>query len=311
MHTHLLNSHISAHHGAIDRENELVPTLQLLKSNPQIDMIEIDFVYDNGKFISSHDYDNDKIALGSEITEWFDKIIPLKKILWIDIKDSTWSIFSDTFSKFDINAFFELIRSEKQRFRSTGIALETYILIGCQYDHLIEQIAKLNNGEFMIAHDFPRANSYVARVIAPTCMNIAVDKYAQDNSELVIKDLGTAWNIVCLDMSFFTTDDDLFLLLNKIDTKCIIILYSLELDAQPNITVSNKHLIVQYNYPSNHQYDYPNNQRCDYMSNHQCDYLNNHQYDYPSNHQYDYPSNHQYDYPNNHRSKSVQNNQYI
>ena len=249
MYTQLSKAKISAHHGAINRENELAPALMLIQKHPEIDMIEVDFVYHNGKFISSHNYDEDTICKGSELEAWLSEFIPLNKIIWIDIKDSTLSIFSENFSKFDIDIFFNLLRLEKKKFAETGILLENFILIGCQYEHLIDKIDSQNNDEFMIAYDIPRTYSYVAKTISPACMDNIVDQYVQEHSEIVLSEFPeNKCNIICLDLSFFPNIDELINMLKKIDNISIVIIYSIELTDNINVIIPGKHIIVQYNY---------------------------------------------------------------
>lgn len=249
MQSKILTSYISAHHGFFTKENELAPTIKLLQKHTEIDMVEIDFVYDNGKFISSHDYEDENVIKGSELTIWLNEIIPLNKMIWIDIKDSTWSILSESFSKFDVQVLFDLIRSEKKKFNSMNIALEKYILIGCQYEHLIDKIVTINDGEFLLAYDFPRIHAYVTKTIAPACFDMVIDQYYQEESELILNELIKGkYNIVCLDVTFFMSINDIVMLLNKINNISIVIIYSLDLTSQEIISIPGKHVITQYNY---------------------------------------------------------------
>ena len=249
MQSQILKSKISAHHGLHTRENELIPALNLLIKHPEIDMLEIDFVYDNGKFISAHDYEDETIALGSELCEWFNEVIPLHKMIWIDIKDSGWSILSENFSKFDLDIFFTLLRTEKNKFFDIGIQLENYIIISCQYDHLLDKIFSINNNEFLLAYDLPHVSSYVAKTITPACMDNIVDHFSQEYSEKILNDVTNGkCNIICLDMSFFMCVNDLIMLLNKVNNVSVVIIYSLELSDKITLSVPGKHIIVQYNF---------------------------------------------------------------
>src|SRR5688572_13869861 len=97
----------SAHHGYINYENQLAPTLELFANHPHIGLVEIDFIHHHGEFISSHDYDEENIALGSTLEQWMEHIIRLNKMLWVDIKDTTLSILSSQFSEFDVKCFYK------------------------------------------------------------------------------------------------------------------------------------------------------------------------------------------------------------
>lgn len=240
----ILNTLVSAHHGVISKENELQATLELLKTNPEIGMVEIDFIYENGEFISCHDYRS--IKNGSELSIWFDKLVILKKILWIDIKDSAWSILSKNFSRFDVKAFFNFIRLEKKRFSKMNTILENYLLISCQYDHLIDEISENNCDEFLLAYDIPFIGAYVAKTISPSCTNMMVNYYVQEYSEIFLKT--KKCNIICLDSSFFSCKNEIVSLLSKLNNISIIILYSFKTTDQIDITIPGKHIIIQYDY---------------------------------------------------------------
>lgn len=246
-------STISAHHGYIDCENELGPTITLLNKHPEINMIEIDFVYINEKFISSHDYDDDSISRGTEMSIWFDNFIKLGIIIWIDIKESNWSILSDKFSKFDVNKFYLQLELQRKKFLQQNIILENQILISCQYDNIKEKLFILNNNNtYLLAHDLPLVDSYIAQTVAPSFFDEKINYMVQESMQDFINYSTTNLYIVCLDITFFNSIDDLIAFINKINVS-IVILYSMEISDSILISGSDKQFIYQYNYYS-HQF---------------------------------------------------------
>lgn len=240
----LNNVKISAHHGCINRENELEPAIELLKLHPEIDMIEIDFVYSDGKFISAHDYEPETIAKGSELSKWLDAIIPLEKIIWIDIKDSNWSILSGELCVFDTDKFFDLMHIEKERFAQKQISLENYVLIGSQYECTRNKLCLSNNDNFQILCDMPLDYAYVAKTIIPSSMASIIDYFIQ---KCIANDTQGIPQIICLDTKFFESVDDLVSLLNKLNTNTVI-LYSLNLNYKLDSNISHKQIIYQYDF---------------------------------------------------------------
>lgn len=239
----LPNIKISAHHGYINRENELGPTLDLLNSHPEIGMVEIDFVYSDGKFISAHDYEPDTIIKGSELSEWLDAIIPLRKIIWMDIKDSNWSILSNTLCVFDVGNFFNLLHIQKEKFTQTHIKLEHFIIISSQYESTRDKLCASNVDNFQLVCDMPLDYAYITKTILPSSLDHILDYFIQ---KCIDTDTKKIEQIICLDTSFFELDD-LILLINKLTTNTII-LYSLDIDQKLNLNISNKQIICQYDY---------------------------------------------------------------
>src|SRR6478736_5707913 len=102
MNFNLLN--VSCHHGAANDENNLASCQQILDKYNEIDVIEIDFIYYEGEFVSSHDYDNVK---GDKLEIWIDEIIKRNKVLCIDLKDSQLSFFINVLSKINIQHLYD------------------------------------------------------------------------------------------------------------------------------------------------------------------------------------------------------------
>jgi hypothetical protein len=238
----LTRASISAHHGCINRENELGPTIELLTAHPEINIIEIDFISHEGKFISSHDYELETIKKGSELSEWLNHIIPLNKIIWIDIKDSNSSIISKELSVFDIDKFFDLIQTEKEKFLNQGTQLKDYLIISSQYESITKKIYEKQN--LQIAYDVPYDYAYAMRTVVPSVMENLLNRLIQ---KLILSDVADVPNIVCLDISFFVTETELVDLINKLRARTII-LYTLKNGQQMNLNITNKQIIYQHDF---------------------------------------------------------------
>jgi len=241
----ITRAEISAHHGYTNRSNELAPTINLIQSNPDIDIIEIDFIYNDGIFISSHTYDAADIAVGSNLVEWIEKIVPMKKILWLDIKDTELSIFTAFAGKFDVSHFFKILNSQWKKLLDRGIRLQDWLIMSSQYEHIQRKLIKRNPG-YTIVHDLPFAPAYVAQRITPTCMDTALDYFVKEYIESETNTYGSN-QIVCLDISFFESVDHLVEFIKKINVNTFIV-YSLSLDNETDIQIPGKKIIYQYDY---------------------------------------------------------------
>ncbi len=213
----------SAHHGYTNYENNLMMTLDCLHFHPEIDIVEIDFVYHHHDFLSSHDYSEENLKNASSLEEWVDHFIKLKKILWIDLKDVPSSIFFPSLSKLNIN---QLIL-KLNRLSLIYPLLNNYIMISCQFSHIYERL-KMFNKHFMIMQDCPMDYYYILNYFT-SLFNVNIIKTI-DNP------------IIAIDKNFVQLDD----FIEKSSAKTIII-YNYEIG--DSIPISNKkHLIYQYNY---------------------------------------------------------------
>ena len=234
---HVINT--SAHHGCINHDNELLPALILLDDNPGIGMVEIDFVYHNNTFISSHDYTYENMMKGSSLDEWIDNIIPLGKIIWIDIKDKIVSIPFSELITVDVAKLYEYLDELKIKYPN----LNDHILLSCQYVNVQAELVRLNTG-YTIVHDVPWDYAYVLKEIMPLSV---IKAYIHDN---MIKYLKEKSGIVCIDQTFFETSTELYDFVMKLKQKTII-LYSYEKDddiIDTSFKFPDKHIIYQYNF---------------------------------------------------------------
>lgn len=229
----LQNKKISCHHGNIQFENQLKPVIDLLKTN-QIDIIEIDFVCYQNQYISSHDYTLDNITKGSTLEEWVDVIMKFNKILWIDLKDTTFGIFFNS-NRLDIPLLFNKLDLLKLKYPN----LNQHILIGCQYVSSYQQL--LSHDNYTILTDLPQDYAYVLNYLTPFLFKSTLNDYIKTWIQNY-----TYGDIMALDKSFFNNLDELTTLLDTI-TASIVILYNFEKgDVIPNI--KGKHVIIQYNF---------------------------------------------------------------
>lgn len=223
----LKRAHKSCHHGKLGYENQL-KYAQLLTD---YDIIEIDFVYYNNQYVSSHDYEEENINKGSLLKNWIDFVIENDKVLWIDLKDDNISVFLPQLSKLNVNALIDTL--DKLNYKN----LDQFIIISCQYHNIYEQL--LNLSSYTIMRDLPKDILYVMDMLIPEFLNY-------HTKELIIteieNDVGDA-SIIAIDQQFFTVDE-LSIFVNQCLAK-IIIIYTFE---SPIILKSDKHIIYQYNY---------------------------------------------------------------
>lgn len=227
---------VSAHHGCANRENQLLPTLNLLHQHPEIGMIEIDFVYHNKQFISSHDYSEENISLGSTLEEWIVAMIPLGKILWIDIKDTIASIPSADFIRFNVAKFYKHL----ERLEDKHPDLKHYILLSCQYINVLNRLVEMNHG-YTIIHDVPGDYAYILYELFPLSM---IKSYVHYRMMKYLKDKS---GIVCIDHIFFESFEELYEFILNLTQK-VIVVYSYETFDSGKHTIPGKHVIYQYNY---------------------------------------------------------------
>src|SRR4029078_394575 len=214
----------SAHHGYINHENNLMQTLDLLHRNPTIDIVEVDFVYHNKNYISSHDYSDDNINNGSSLEEWVEHLIKLKKVLWIDLKDTTTSVVFPSLSKLNVNKLILKLNNLSLFYPM----LNKFIIISCQYNKIYNKLKMFNN-HFTIMKDCPKDYYYLLNYFTTSFNDSIIDNI--DNK------------VIAIDKNFI---DDIDNFIDQVPST-IIILYNYELD--DIVPTSNKkHLIYQYNY---------------------------------------------------------------
>lgn len=220
-------AHVSCHHGAANDENKLSSAMKILDLYKEIDIIEIDFIYVNNQFISSHDYDT---IQGESLEMWIDEIVKRDKILWIDLKDTQISFFIKELSKLNIEHLYILLNNLSLKYKN----LHHHVLIGCQYMHAYNL---LSQNKFTVIRDLPRDTMYFLTEISPISIeNIVINS--------ILEDVGDS-NIIAIDRTFLT-EEGLLSILNLIKSE-IIIIYNYNRDESIPF-VKNKYIIIQYNY---------------------------------------------------------------
>jgi hypothetical protein len=237
----LKTKNISCHHGSLLKENNLQSAINILNENPEIDIIEIDFVLFENQYISAHDHE--LIVDGSSLQEWIDMIIERNKILWIDLKDTSLSFFINSYTTLNVELLFNIL----DVFHLKYPLLHEHILIGCQYIHVYEQLMKNNINKFTIIQDLPRDKMYVLEAITPNEYITLLENVVLDS---IIEDTNS--KIIAVDKKFFS-DIRLNDLLSNINNDIIIIMYNFK--KSDNLSyikntryIKDKHIIYQYDY---------------------------------------------------------------
>lgn len=222
-------AHISCHHGSQLLENHLKSTIDILNIHT-IDIVEIDFVYINGEFISAHDYDD--IKNGSSLVAWIDEIMKRDLILWIDLKDHASSFFINALTRLSVSELFIILNQLHLKYKN----LHLHILIGCQYMHAYKELVKQNT--FTIIHDLPRDTMYFMENFIP-------NTYLEELISASILNDASNSPLVAIDRRFFT-EQGLLKILATINAK-IIIIYNYNQGEYLHY-IKNKHIIHQLNY---------------------------------------------------------------
>lgn len=233
---------ISAHHGDHIHENSLCHTLALLDKRKDIKYVEIDFVCWNDNYISSHDYNEDIVKNGSFLKEWLVALTKRNVVLWMDVKDVDYTIVGDLFSKVDGKLLFRILEETDFELQSIGIYLKDWVFISSQYVHAQKRIIEANINKYTIAQDLP---TFYAYALEWKYIPSYIRSHFKDDIKKIIFER-TYCDVVCLDCSFFDTEEeieDLFY-----GTKIgMVILYNLE--GKQEITLEKrKKVIYQYNF---------------------------------------------------------------
>lgn len=230
----------SSHHGYINYENQLAPMKGFFQTYPDVEIVEIDFVYSNKNFVSSHDYTEANIKLGSTLEVWIRYSVAHNKLMWIDVKDTMWSVISNKFSSFNVEEFYKTLDDISTRIPSTP----SYILISCQYTNTYNRLVAQNiatSSKYIIIHDMPQDFAYVLNDFLPLSV---IKSYVHRK---ILEELKEVSGIVCLDRIFFSNTLELTDFIVKLPHKNVIV-YSYDLNATSIPVVSGKQIIVQYDY---------------------------------------------------------------
>ena len=191
---------ISCHHGDIDHQNNIEAAVYILHDNPDIDIMEIDFVLYGKELISSHDYSAHSILNGATLLEWIELvIIKEKKVLWIDLKPKIdLSVFFWSIAKEEVNCLSILLDEACSRW---GIWIRPYILMTSQDPTITHEIEQTLSRNYQIVADIPNMSSYVWQDILPFGLQGWLDDSVYDH--FMNRYDFSRHPIVAIDKSFF------------------------------------------------------------------------------------------------------------
>lgn len=252
----------SCHHGHVEHQNNLRQAIDVIRTNPDIRIVEIDFIQLGDEFISSHDYVAENISNGSPLLEWVRKVvIERKKILWIDLKshvDFMAFCCCDIRFKLDCNALFKTLSGIC---RILDMRVQDKVWLSCQDLEVREALVRCNRrlkpeNKWTIVTDIPFVYSYAVNACQYVLPSIFYN-WLQDRvfAELCQYDFNRTRIyanvpiIVCIDKSFFATTERLtkFIEDSTIPLGSTIVLYTFE-RTEPPILISGYDIIMQYDY---------------------------------------------------------------
>ena len=241
---------ISAHHGDVERPNQLKAAKRVLRQNPEIQCLEIDFVSFQGEIVSSHDYALEMIQKGAPLREWMLLCARRQCVLWIDVKQNEWFYFNGMYGQFDVDLFFETLKLARREIaRDMGIDMRKWLWIGCQNcalrDALHHKNKRAKHGWHMVL-DMPFVKSYVYKALLPSCMPRTLARLAEE--EILNSDY-EKYAVLSLDQVFFATHDMMleFLRELRLPRHTTVILNSFSRDVEP-LRVRGLNIVMQYDY---------------------------------------------------------------
>lgn len=250
---------ISCHHGDINHPNVLYHARKILERNPEIAIMEIDFIGVNNNtgwhFVSSHDHDKGEILRSSPLEEWLQfVIVENERQLYIDVKARV-DIMSllGIESKFPTLFFFLYMQQQRTTIKETyKLDIRDFLFIGCQYGEIKEELKRLNNqysedDRWTLIDDLPLYGAYVRdAILRPLGMGFIVDWYVK--SFLSEYDFSQS-HLVSLDRKFFHDDAELLDLIGRVNLPpgARIVIYNFDLSHR-TVTAEGFSVIMQYDY---------------------------------------------------------------
>jgi hypothetical protein len=219
----------------IYERNNIVDAKEVLDKYQSIDIIEIDVLYDNGRFIASHDYFDD--TRKSLLSDWIDLCMKYDKKIWLDIKDSFSSEIHSIFSLFNIEEFEILLLELYEKYKKINKNLKEYLLISTQFKILpkIYRLCKKHN--FIFVYDQPQIKNYLFREIVPK-------SFIQKQIWNKIKDYN---GMVAIDIIFFDNIDEVGDFVKRIKSNKII-LYNVQNFKEQSLKNVNKDIVICDNF---------------------------------------------------------------
>ena len=243
---------ICAHHGNIENENVLQDARLLLREQPEIDMMEIDFVAVGGDYISAHDYSEELVGRGSTLSEWVHFLcVEQRRILYVDLKAqlNALTIFCSghVVLKFDCEAFYLTLNNLRKRLQRTHqFDIRPFIWLSCQEQEVKAELKRLNYNQcWRIITDIPYVSQYIWRYVLPSLLQPALDYYIYEH--FLDYDFSEG-EVISIDRSFFSERGLRELVeTSRIPLGSTLILYAYERSHEP-IHIEHYHVIMLYDY---------------------------------------------------------------
>lgn len=242
----------SAHHGDYRAPNELQPALVIADAHPEVQIFEIDFV-DPGnaqkQIVSSHDYDESAISLGSPLEEWIaELVVKRRRILWLDCKQNLDLFFAWQYPKFHAR---RLMRALDRARSTVEPALAQFVWIGSQDCELRTQLLAENDklplaSRWRFILDMPTVLSYAWLRITPSCWrgwvyDDAYEKFKESEYH--------RFDVVSMDREFFTGPSAMKRFIRSLHLRpgVLVVLNSFTL-RQPPLEIEDHCIVMQYDY---------------------------------------------------------------
>lgn len=247
---------ISNHHGDVNAPNQLEQAKAVhQKYGHEIDIYEVDFVSFHDTIVSAHDYDLDKVALGSTLEEWIAYfVLEQRKVLWLDVKENlAIYVHACGFAQFNCPALFAILEQQRDALQRVDPTLDlvNHIILGCQEDNLHARLKQACGGNplhqpWHMILDAPTVWSYVLQYVTPECLKPRLrDTICEEFKHSTYRE----YSVISIDQSFFADREDIvqFIKELKVDTRMMIILNSFPRHYEP-IVIPGYYIVMQYDY---------------------------------------------------------------
>jgi hypothetical protein len=230
------------------QRNNLEETVKIINKYKNIDMIEIDVLYNNGKFIVAHNYFYTDY---NYLEDWIHILMELDMKMWLDLKDGF------IYNKFPMDKFTKFMNNMVSYYKKLNMDLYSYVIIGSNFSSIKKNIYYYDDLlKFTIIYDTPAITHYIIDKLVNnkyTSLKYFYNKIIQKYYSYMFRSLASNI-IVSLDYSFFNNIKELEDMLLFINSETVIIclpysnLDSCTSDIKNNIKNNNKNLIFHYNF---------------------------------------------------------------
>ncbi len=255
----------SCHHGHSLYPNNLKEAINVIRTNEEIRIVEIDFIQVGDDFVSSHDYTAEGIANGSPLIDWVRKVvIERDAILWIDLKSHLdFTAFCcgccDMRFKVDWRLLFTVLARICKILQRK---IQDKVWISCQEKDVCNSIIRFNNtrlkavNRWTVVNDIPFIYSYAVNAVR-SILPSTVYNWLQDSVFTQLKEYNFERTrifsnlpiVVCIDKSFFSCTERIiqFVEDSTIPLGSRIVLYTFE-RTEPPILIQGYDIVMQYDY---------------------------------------------------------------